>query len=62
MYMLERRAFSVAQPVIRLRLLWRHCGERQRRTNPVLLVALDCFAEPVIGLAGGETRWLAMTT
>jgi hypothetical protein len=23
--------------------------------------AMDCFAEPVIGLAEGEARWLAMT-
>ena len=22
---------------------------------------MDCFAEPVIGLAEGETQWLAMT-
>ncbi len=22
---------------------------------------MDCFAEPVIGLAEGQTRWLAMT-
>ena len=26
------------------------------------IVPLDCFAEPVLGLARGETRGLAMTT
>jgi hypothetical protein len=39
----------------------RHCEERQRRSNPALLVALDCFAELVIGRRFAPTRWLAMT-
>jgi hypothetical protein len=29
----------------------RHCEERKRRSNPVFLFVLDCFAEPVIGRA-----------
>src|SRR5260370_38929079 len=45
----------------------RHCEEPEgRRSNPgvaaAACVALDCFAEPVIGPAtAGRTRWLAMT-
>ena len=35
----------------------------ERRSNPCLTAALDCFAEPVIGPATlGRTRWLAMTS
>jgi len=31
------------------------------KQSRVSRVALDCFAEPVIGPAKGRTRWLAMT-
>jgi hypothetical protein len=33
----------------------------KRRSNPALLKALDCFAEPGIGRRFAPTRWLAMT-
>jgi hypothetical protein len=33
----------------------RHCNATKQSTLTFLL--LDCFAEPVIGLAEGETRW-----
>src|SRR5579883_689077 len=52
--------------------LCRHCEERRddrvRRgacakaeASRVVCVALDCFAEPVIGPRFARTRWLAMT-
>ena len=46
------------------RLFPRHCEEPLRRSNPFLLLrgSMDCFAEPVIGLAAGETRWRVTTT
>ncbi len=34
---------------------------RRRQQSRVACVALDCFAEPVIGPAKRRTRWLAMT-
>jgi hypothetical protein len=36
---------------------------RAQRSNPffLLLRAMDCFAEPVIGRRFAPTRWLAMT-
>jgi transposase len=30
---------------------FRHCEEQKRRSNPEFPVALDCFAEPVMGRA-----------
>ena len=33
----------------------------QRRSNPVFVCYLDCFAEPVIGRRFAPPRWLAMT-
>jgi hypothetical protein len=41
-------------------IFWNRLAKEQSDPTPPRS-AMDCFAEPVIGLAEGETRWLAMT-
>jgi hypothetical protein len=39
----------------------RHCEERSDEAIQSFFVALDCFAELVIGRRSAPTRWLAVT-
>lgn len=44
----------------RIRSEFRHCEELLRRSNPLFLFKLDCFAQPNVGQKP-TFGWLAMT-